>query len=142
MYIFSTQFLDDLAARLTGAMSFRFILQPAVAVILGIKDGIKDAKAGAEPFVINLLIHSKNRWKDLKTAFRRLLVPIIVGIVFDAIAQYLIFKRIHPLPAVIVGTLVIGVPYSAARGLTNRIITARRGKSGPTGDIPGEKRRE
>ena len=135
MYIFSQQFLDDMAARLTGAMSFRFILQPAVAVVLGIKDGVNDAKSGTPPFVFDLLFHPKNRQRSLKKAFHRLLVPIIVGTVLDAIAQYLIFKQIHPLPAVMVGALVIGVPYSLARGLTNRIVTASRGKAQPTEDI-------
>ncbi len=142
MYIFSSKFLDDMAARLTGAMSFRFILQPTVAVILGIKDGLKDAKAGTPPFVFDLLFHPKNRRRNLKSAFRRLLVPIIVGTVLDAIAQYLIFKQIHPLPAVMVGAFVMGVPYSVARGLTNRIATARRGKAMPTEDTSGAERRE
>ena len=33
MYLLSRAFLDDLAARLTGPMNFRFILQPAMAVL-------------------------------------------------------------------------------------------------------------
>ncbi len=128
MYLFSSQFLEDLVARLTGPMSFRFFLQPAVAVMLGIRDGIMDAKAGAPPFVYNVVFCSRDRKAALKGALRTLSTAIVVGTVLDAIAQYLIFKKIHPLPALLVGAFVMGVPYSLARGISNRIASARCGK--------------
>ncbi len=131
MYLFSEQFLEDMAARLTGPMSFRFIVQPVVAIILGVRDGIMDSRAGTPPFIFDLLAHPKNRGRSLKSALSRLLVPIIVGTLLDAIAQYLIFKRIHPLPAVMVGAFVMGVPYSLARGVANRIATACRKGTAP-----------
>jgi hypothetical protein len=57
---------------------------------------------------------------------------VIVGTVLDAIAQFLIFQRIHLLPALLVGAFVMGVPYSLARGISNRVITAmRKDTSGP-----------
>jgi hypothetical protein len=88
MYFSLSERLERLVARVTGPMSFRLILQPTVAVILGIKDGLMDAKAGAPPFVFDLLFHPKDHKRRLSTAFRRLLVPMIVGTVMDAIAQY------------------------------------------------------
>jgi porin len=54
MYFSFSERLERLAARVTGPMSFRFILQPTAAVILGIKDGLMDAKAGTPPFVFDL----------------------------------------------------------------------------------------
>jgi len=123
--------LDQIAARLTGPMNFRFILQPLVAIfILGLKDGRMDAKAGTPPFVFDLILRPENRKRDLKSAFHRLLVPVIIGAILDGIAQYLIFKHIRPAAAVLVGALVMGIPYSLSRGITNRIISARMKRKG------------
>ena len=135
-----TTVLDKLVARLTGAMSFRFILQPAIAVFLGIRDGLMDAKAGTPPFIADLIFNPKDRKRQLKSAFRRLLTPIIVATVLDIIAQHLIFGHINPLGAVIVGTFVMGLPYALARGVSNRIATGLRNRKeestdkAPSGD--------
>jgi hypothetical protein len=45
--------------------------------------------------------------------------------VLDAIVQYMLFDRIRVLGAVLVGTLVMGLPYSLAREFTNRIVSTR-----------------
>ena len=128
----STSVLDKIVARLTGAMSFRFILQPAIAVFLGIRDGLMDAKAGTPPFIADLIFNPKDRDRQLKSAFHRLLTPIIVATVLDAIAQHLIFGHINPLGAVLVGTFVMGIPYALARGVSNRIASGRRSRNWET----------
>jgi hypothetical protein len=129
MPLFLANVVDNAIARLTGPMSFRFILQPAFAVFLGIRDGLMDAKAGTPPFIADLVFNPGTRKRSLKAAFHRLLTPIIVATVLDAIAQYLIFKHVRPLAALVVGTFVMGLPYAAARGVTNRIVSARRGEA-------------
>jgi hypothetical protein len=43
-------FAEGLARRLSGPASFRFILQPLVATIAGIRDGVSDAKLGLPPY--------------------------------------------------------------------------------------------
>ena len=135
----STNVLDKIVARLTGEMSFRFILQPAIAVFLGIRDGLMDAKAGTPPFIADLIFSPKDRDRQLKSAFHRLLTPIIVSTVLDAIAQHLIFGHINPLGAVLVGTFVMGIPYALARGVTNRIASGLRSRNGEiTGKAPAD----
>jgi lipopolysaccharide export LptBFGC system permease protein LptF len=126
MYFFSEQFVDDLAARLTGAMSFRFILQPAIAVLLGIRDGLLDARAGTPPFIADLLFRPRHRARQFQAALHRLLSPILVAIVLDAIAQHLIFHHVRPVAALLVGTFVMGLPYALARGFSNRLASAWR----------------
>lgn len=126
MTIFSGNIIDRFFARLTGEMSFRFILQPLVAITLGIRDGILDAKAGTPPFIYNVIFKPENRRAHLKSALHSLLKPITIGIILDAIAQYLIFDHVRVLGAVIVGTCIMGIPYALARGLTNRFVSLRR----------------
>ncbi len=126
MYLFSDEFVNDLAARVTGPMSFRFILQPAIALFLGIRDGLLDARAGTPPFVVDLILRPQNRARQLKTALHRLLTPIVIAVLLDAIAQYLIFHRVRPVAALLVGTFVMGLPYALARGISNRFVSAWR----------------
>jgi hypothetical protein len=125
-------FLDKIAegivARLTGAMSFRFMVQPLVAIILGIRDGIMDAKAGVPPIIVNLIFNAENRKAHLGSALKSLTKPVIVGTVLDMIAQYLIFQHVRVIPAFIVGAFVMAVPYALARGISNRIVTLKNQK--------------
>jgi hypothetical protein len=45
VYLFSRQFLEELPQRFTGPGRFRFILQPILAILLGVRGGMADAKA-------------------------------------------------------------------------------------------------
>jgi len=118
--------INGIVARVTGPMSFRFILQPLVAILLGIRDGLADARAGTPPFIYDFLFRPEDRRRDFASALKSLLYPIILGTILDCIAQYLIFKHVRLVPALLVGTLVMGVPYALARGVTNRIATLRQ----------------
>ena len=132
-YSSMTQFLDDLLARLTGPMHFRLILQPLMAIALGIRDGRKDARAGRPPFVMDLLLQPENRGRNLKEALKALAKPLVFAIVLDGVVQYLMFGAVYPGTAVFVGVVIMGLPYSLARGVTNRIVTARRKGAAPAG---------
>ena len=120
------QILEHLVARLTGPMHFRLILQPLVAIALGIRDGLKDARAGRPPFVTDLIVRPEGRKRQLKRALQALVKPIVIAIILDAVAQYLMLGTIYPGAAVFVGVVVMAVPYSLARGLTNRIVSCRK----------------
>ncbi len=119
--------LNDIAARFTGPLCFRFIVQPLIAILLGMRDGSLDAKAKSPPFLLALFTYPKGRTDLITNASKSIIIPIIIGIVMDSIAQYLIFNMIHPLQALIVGSFLLAIPYGLARGLTNRIVS-RRGK--------------
>jgi hypothetical protein len=51
LYLFTRRFFDDMLARLSGAGRIRFLLQPTVAILLGFRDGRKDARMGLPPFL-------------------------------------------------------------------------------------------
>uniref|UniRef100_Q01UD1 Uncharacterized protein n=1 Tax=Solibacter usitatus (strain Ellin6076) TaxID=234267 RepID=Q01UD1_SOLUE len=117
---------ERVAARLVGPMHVRFIVQPVIAAILGIRIGIRDAREGTPPFVWSLCRQPEGRKAALKQALGHLAIPLIVAIVLDGIVQFVLFQRVRVLGAVIVGTLLMGLPYSIARGLANRIASARQ----------------
>jgi len=115
---FSRLVIDPLVARLTGPMSFRFIMQPLFAVALG----IRDARTDTAPFVVDLLFCPATRRALLAGAIRRIAMPIVIGVVLDAVAQHFIFGHVKAVGALIVGATIIGIPYSLARGITNRLV--------------------
>ena len=49
VYLFSSQFLEELPQRFSGSGRLRFILQPLLAILLGVRGGMADAKAGNPP---------------------------------------------------------------------------------------------
>ena len=122
LYLFSKQFLIDLPKRLNGPGRFRFVLQPAVAIFLGIRAGIADGRAGRLPYVFSLLSDGKRRWEHLKEGLGQVSTLIAFAILLDAISQWLILRAIYPGPALVVGPVLIGLPYSVSRALANRYV--------------------
>ncbi len=55
----------------------------------------------------------------------------MMGILLDAVSQWLILGVSHPGAALVVGPVLIAAPYAAARGLANRFTTAPDRPPGP-----------
>jgi hypothetical protein len=124
-YVFSREFFLDLPKRLFGPGRFRFLLQPAVAVALGVAAGRADARAGQAPYLGALLLGTEDRGSLARSALRDLANVLLVGILLDSVAQWLILGSSYPGAALLVGPVLIGVPYALARALANRVATAR-----------------
>ena len=95
-------------------------------MFFGIRAGISDARYRREPFVFGVLFDSQRRRALLKEAFERLSVLIAMSILLDALSQFLILHEVFPGPALIVGPVLIAMPYSLTRALTNRIVRHSR----------------
>jgi hypothetical protein len=124
MDVFPRSFAEGLGARMAGPGKGRFVLQPLVAMALGIRDGIADAKQGKPPYFIRVLFTSERKLYVLKSSLKSIATPLTLGIALDMILQWVIFQAVFLLPAVIAGTILVALPYSVARGLSNRV--ARR----------------
>jgi len=60
-YLFSRAFIEDIPKRLTGPGRFRFGLQPLVAILLGVRSGLADARAGLPPYLYGVFFHRAAR---------------------------------------------------------------------------------
>jgi hypothetical protein len=131
VYLFSMQFLRELPERFTGEGRLRFIIQPLVASLLGIGSGIADARAGAPPYIFELLLNARSRGERLRHGLAQIRTLLALGIILDVIFQLGLYGEVHPGPAVLIGPILISIPYAIARALTNRIgrrwMTARPG---------------
>ena len=125
----SPNFWQSIARDLTGhgmfggSFQLRLIIQPLVAMILGARIGVRDAKQGRLPFFQALLRGKGERGNLLAKAARDAIVPLVVAFILDSILQYMINRRIRPLAAVVVGGLLVFLPFLLVRALANRIWT-------------------
>ena len=120
-----------------GKFQIRVVLQPLIAIILGLRFGIRDAKAGRRPFFQEVAHGEGHRGALLRDAARDALMPLIVAVIIDSILQQLINHRIRPLAAVIVGGILVFLPFLIVRALANRGWThGHSGRSRPVGRAP------
>lgn len=121
IYFFSSAFIEDIPRRLSGPGRFRFVLQPLIAVILGIRSGRSDARAGRPPYLYGLVFHQHLRRELLRSSFETVINLMLMGILMDAVFQWIILGVSHPGAALVFGPVLIVIPYSIARALTNRL---------------------
>jgi hypothetical protein len=121
LYLFSRAFLEDIPERLMGPGRFRFVLQPLMAISLGIRSGLADARAGRGPYILEILWHRGARRALLRSGLDTVAHVVLLSILLDAIFQWAIFGVSHPGAAVVVGPVLISVPYAVARALSNRV---------------------
>lgn len=115
---------DDILNRPGGPMTFRFILQPAMAVVAALRDGVHDARLGRRPYFWALLRgvrdsqgRSGRLWEGIISTAR----IIILGVVMDSIYQWVVFKTFYPGQAAVIAVLLAFVPYLLLRGPIARI---------------------
>jgi hypothetical protein len=113
---------NDLVSRPSGPMSFRFLLQPAMAVFFALRDGFKDAHAGRSPYFWTILTDPLQRRERLRDGLKAMSRVIIIGLVMDAAYQILVLKAFYPLEAAIVALGLAFVPYLLLRGPANRVV--------------------
>jgi len=116
----------NLAARPGGPMRFRFILQPSVATIAAISDGLKDARTGRSPYLWTVLRNPQERAGRLREGLNATARIILLGLSMDMIYQILVLKTFYPNEALIIALLLAFVPYLVIRGL---VVRAWRGRA-------------
>ena len=76
-----------------------------------------------------LLLGSEDRGRLARSAFRDLANVLLVGILLDSVCQWLILGASYFGAALVVGPVLIAVPYAVARALANRAATAFKARS-------------
>jgi hypothetical protein len=119
-------------------MSFRLILQPAVAILLALRAGMRDAREGRPPFLWAVLSDQSCRrelmrqgWKDVGNVF-------LVALVLDSIYQVMVHSGIYALELLLTATILALVPYVIVRGLVTRL-ARRRSAVSRADERPGDR---
>ncbi len=119
-YLFSRDFIEDIPKRLMGPGRFRFVLQPLIATLLGIRAGRADARIGRPPYLLGILFRRALRRELLASGFESVVNLVLMGILLDSLFQWVILGVSYPGAALVVGPVLIAAPNSAARALAHR----------------------
>jgi hypothetical protein len=112
----------DLFARLDGPLHFRFIVQPLMATIFAVIDGVKDAKAGRSPYFWALLSTPERRKALVKEGWKSVGKIFILAVILDAVYQLKVHSTVYAGELLIVAFVLAIVPYLVLRGPINRLV--------------------
>lgn len=113
---------QDIFDRPGGPMSFRFVLQPAMAAIAALHDGMRDVRLGRAPYLTRLLAGSDDRASVLGEAMVSTGRIILLGLVMDGVYQFIVLKTFYPGEMVVIALALALVPYLLLRGFFSRLI--------------------
>jgi hypothetical protein len=119
------RFWHDLVERPDGPMRFRFILQPIMATIAAVRDGVQDAHAGRSPYIVALLGNRGERIGLLNEGLNATARIMVLGLVMDVIYQVVALGMFYPVEALFVALLLAFVPYLIVRGLVVLLLRVR-----------------
>jgi hypothetical protein len=110
-----------LVGGVNGPLRFRFVVQPLVASVLAVRASVRDARAGRPPFLWALITHHGHRKEDLRRGWKDVRQLFLVAVLADLTYQFIVFRRLHLLPALLVAVFLACVPYLLLAGPFNRI---------------------
>jgi hypothetical protein len=121
---------DQLVGRLSGPMSFRFVIQPAVAATLAIRAGMRDARAHRSAYLWALVTGAGDRRTMISSAWQDIGRLFAFATILDSLYQIEVLRFFYPLQALAVACVLAIVPYVAIRGLVNRVLDGYQHQSG------------
>lgn len=120
-----TRIFENLIGRVSGPMKFRLILQPLMATIFAIRGGLKDAKGGRPAYFWALFTDSAHRQDLLRDGWKSVGRVFILAIIIDVVYQFIVFRWVYPVEALLVAAILAFIPYLLIRGPANRIARRR-----------------
>jgi hypothetical protein len=113
--------IDGIAARLSGPMRARLLIQPVTAAVLAIRAGILDANAGRPAYLWTLFSDPSARRALLRSGWADVGKIFVIAAIIDVAYQDLMLPRVYLRDALMTATLLAIAPYLALRGLTTRL---------------------
>ncbi len=104
------RFWSDIFARFGGPMTFRFFLQPTMAAIAALHDGVKDAREGHKSFFWAAWRHPSEQTGRLREGLISTARIMLLGICMDVIYQFKALGEFYPAEAVVIAILLAVVP--------------------------------
>jgi len=127
------RFWHDLLERPDQLMRFRFVLQPVMAAIAALRDGIEDARLGRSPYIWTLLTSPSERVGRLAEGVISTGRVLLFALCMDTVYQLIVFKTFYPAEAAAVAIMLGFIPYLLLRGPIRRIARWRRGGASADG---------
>ena len=116
-----TRIWENLISRPAGPLKFRFLLQPAMAIFLAVRCGLKDSREGKPPYFWALFTDPAHRQEMLRDGWKSIGRLFILALVLDCAYQIIVLRWIYPFEALVVAIILAIIPYLLVRGPVTRI---------------------
>jgi hypothetical protein len=126
---FLARFWSDLAGRADGPFHLRFVLQPSMSLLFGIRDGREDSRAGRPAYLWKVLVSPEERAYLLRDGWKSLAKVFSAALAIDVVYQLVVLRWIYPGQTLVTASILALVPYALIRGVANRIARRRSGES-------------
>jgi hypothetical protein len=115
------RFWTNIFERIDGPMTFRFYLQPLMAALAALPDGIRDARLGRKSFFWSALWDRNATIGRLREGIVSTARVVLLGISMDVIYQFRVLDRFYPGEALMMAILLVIIPYFIFRWIIERI---------------------
>jgi len=126
MEAFLDRFIGNLFGRLDGPMHFRFIVQPIMACIFAVVDGLRDARKNKPAYFWAMAHDPRHRRDLLKDGWKHFGKIFILALVLDVLYLLKVHGTFYPGEMLAVALILAVLPYVLLRGPVNRIARGRR----------------
>jgi len=128
------RFWTDIVGRTDGPMTFRFFLQPVMAFLAALQDGIRDARLGHKSFFWTAIWDPSQPAGRLREGLVATARIMLLGIGMDVIYQHMVFQTFYPVEALLMALLLAVIPYFIFRWIVEFVARrwlAREGSASP-----------
>lgn len=115
------RFWQDIADRIHGPMTFRYILQPVMAFVAALPDGINDARHGRSAFFWTDPGNPALKRGRLRQGLESTARVVLLGISMDVIYQMRVSDQFYPVEALLMAILLAVIPYFIFRPIVERV---------------------
>jgi hypothetical protein len=105
------RFWGNIFDRVGGPMTFRFILQPTMAFIAALHDGVRDARGAHKSFFWTKVDDPEHQHGRLREGLFSVARVIALGIGMDVIYQLKQLDSFYPAEAAVMAILLAVIPY-------------------------------
>jgi hypothetical protein len=123
-----TQIGEMIAGRFDGPLAFRFVLQPLVAAILGVRAGIGDAREGRPAYGWRFVTGNGDSRELIRDGWHDIAKLYVAAVAIDVIYELIVYRWVYPLQSLFIAAVLAVPSYFLIRGLANRL--SRRWVSG------------
>jgi hypothetical protein len=116
-----TRVWEQMMGRIEGPMLVRFVMQPLMAAILGVRAGLADARAHREPYLWAILVRPADRHQLVSDGWRDVRRVFALALVLDGVYQAYVFQWVYPLQSLVIAILLAVIPYVLVRGPAARV---------------------
>jgi hypothetical protein len=119
---FLSTFWTDFLARFDGPLHFRLFVQPLMAIVFAIRDGMRDAREGRSAYLWTLLTDAAQRRYLLESGWKGISKVFVLAVVLDVVYQLIVWRDVKPVQALLTAAVLALIPYALLRGPVNRAV--------------------